>query len=371
MAKIQSIQTLRAGAALAVTFGHLEHEAASLPSANGFEPLLLDLTGAGVDLFFVISGFVMVYASRDLFQRRDAVTLFLSRRVFRIVPLYWLISTLFLIMLSTTHTMSSPIPTAVEVIKSYAFIPYVPHEGGAVQPIYKLGWTLNDEMFFYVVFAAALAFPMRQAVILVAAVFAGLVGLGIAINPPPGIVATWTNPIILDFTFGTFVALLYQSGVRLRVGSASVMILSGFAGFGVTSALALDAHGAFRPLVWGVPATLIFIGAVLLPSRVPAAGKAPLGLVSLGDASYAIYLLHPIVIRCLRVCLDKTHMSAEISPWIFIVTGMIMVIPAALAAHRWIERPAIRCLYRRFGTDQSDSIHLVPTSGAKRRVVGA
>ena len=157
MAQIRSIQALRAIAALLVTLGHLEHEAASLPAATtGYAPILVDLTGAGVDLFFVISGFVMVYASHDLFATPDAARRFLTRRIARIVPIYWLVTTLFLAIMAASHVLSSAPPTWSEIAKSYLFVPYMPHGGEVMQPVYKLGWTLNYEMFFYAVFALAL-----------------------------------------------------------------------------------------------------------------------------------------------------------------------------------------------------------------------
>ena len=350
MSQIRSIQVLRAAAALAVTFGHLEHEAASLPAAarTGFAPILLGLSGAGVDLFFVISGFVMVYASRDLFARPDAVRLFLARRIARIVPLYWLVTTLFLVTILAAHVLSSAPPTAAEIVKSYLFIPYEPHDGGAMQPVYKLGWTLNYEMAFYVAFSAALVLPARAAVLATALLFAGLVAVGAAVPFAAGVLAFWTNPIILEFVFGAALAIAFLEGARLGPAAAGLALLAGLAGFAATTVLGLEAHGAWRPLLWGVPAALIFAGAVLVPARLPS-GRGAGALVALGDASYAIYLLHPLIVRGLRLAFDKTHASVTASPWLFIALGLGLVVPLALAAHRWVERPSTRGLSRLFG----------------------
>ncbi len=188
MSQIGSIQALRAGAALVVTFGHLEHEAATLPAAvaSGFAPVLLDLTGAGVDLFFIISGFVMVHASRDLFGRSGAAPLFLARRLARIVPLYWMVTTLFLLTMLAAHVLSSAVPTAGEVVQSYLFVPYSPRVGGPMQPVYKLGWTLNYEMFFYLVFSVVLMLPARTAVLALVGFFVSLVAVGHVVQPQPG-----------------------------------------------------------------------------------------------------------------------------------------------------------------------------------------
>jgi exopolysaccharide production protein ExoZ len=114
MSQIRSIQVLRAVAALLVAFGHLQAESVTMAAAasSGYRPILLDLTGAGVDLFFIISGFVMVYASRDLFERAGGGQLFLRRRVARIVPLYWAVTTVFLLtMMVIPHALATAAPT--------------------------------------------------------------------------------------------------------------------------------------------------------------------------------------------------------------------------------------------------------------------
>jgi exopolysaccharide production protein ExoZ len=97
MSRLGTIQVLRALAALMVALGHLQHEALTLAAAktNGFSPVFLGLSGVGVDLFFVISGFVMVFGSRKLFGEPGAAATFMARRVARIVPLYWLMTSLF------------------------------------------------------------------------------------------------------------------------------------------------------------------------------------------------------------------------------------------------------------------------------------
>ncbi|WP_158811924.1 acyltransferase [Beijerinckia sp. L45] len=350
MAQIRSIQALRAGAALLVTLGHLEHEAASLPSASasGFAPILVDLTGAGVDLFFVISGFVMVYASHDLFARPQAARLFLTRRIARIVPIYWLVTSLFLVVMAGSHVLSSAAPTFGEIVKSYLFIPYLPQGGDMMQPVYKLGWTLNYEMFFYVVFTGTLVLPQRAAVAAIAAAFSALVALGLWLAPAPGVLAFWSHPIVLEFVLGAVVALAYRDGLRFPPVAAGGLLLAGLCGFAATTLLGLDAHGLLRPLLWGLPAALIFVGSVLSLARLPSWPVVG-WLVGLGDASYAIYLLHPLIVRGLRVGFDKTHASDVLSPWVFIALGLTLVVPLAMIVHRGIERPLTRRLSRLFG----------------------
>ncbi|MEW6436828.1 MAG: acyltransferase [Pseudomonadota bacterium] len=349
MPQIRSIQILRAAAALSVAFGHLQSESLSMPAAaaTNFKPILLDLTGAGVDLFFIISGFVMVYASRDLFESATGGRTFLRRRIARIVPLYWLTTTVFLLtMLLLPHALSSAPPTSLEIVKSYFFIPYAHPGAKDILPIYKLGWTLNYEMFFYVVFAVLIFLPMHRALSAIAALFLALVAMGALFSPSAGPFAFWTHPIILEFVMGAFLALMFLAGRRLSSWQALLLLLCGLAGFAATTISGFDAHGAWRPLLWGLPAVLIVAAAVL---RDAAHGSKPVlfgFFVLLGDASYALYLLHPLVIRALRLMWDRLGLSQAASPWLFVGLALLLIVPAAILVHLVFERPMTRHIQR-------------------------
>src|ERR1700756_2337701 len=138
-----SIQALRAVAALLVLAGHIstiliaEHKAASFP--------LFALGPFGVDLFFVISGFVMVYSSERLFGQPGAPFKFFARRLARIVPLYWAATSILV-------WFVVPYASTKAVLGSFLFAPHIPSEA----PLLFVGWTLIFEMFFYAVFAIAL-----------------------------------------------------------------------------------------------------------------------------------------------------------------------------------------------------------------------
>ena len=116
---------------------------------------------AGVDIFFVISGFIMVYASSRWFGSARAPRVFLAHRIARIVPLYWATMMVYLaVLLLTPWLLNSEYLAPHFVIASFLFIPAA-RPDGLVQPLYSLGWTLNYEMFFYALFAIAIAFPRR------------------------------------------------------------------------------------------------------------------------------------------------------------------------------------------------------------------
>ena len=146
------IQALRAVAALAVAFCHFEQMTLILFGVVPPKPATYFLQ-SGVDLFFVISGFVMVHASWDTFGGSGAPREFMVRRLLRIVPLYWATMTLAIFFETTPPSWS-------EVAQSYLFIPYQAPNGSHT-PIYSVGWTLNYEIFFYGLITVALLLPRQ------------------------------------------------------------------------------------------------------------------------------------------------------------------------------------------------------------------
>jgi exopolysaccharide production protein ExoZ len=149
----------------------------------------------------VISGFLMVYSCERLFGRPWASAQFFKRRLVRIVPLYWLATTGLVLLLA-------PFAGTKAVIASLLFWPYP--AGGA--PLLNVGWTLNIEMFFYLVFRVTLLAKSRVAVTAAVSIFL----LGFAwLGPTSGALAYFSNPIITEFVFGMIIALAYRADIRL------------------------------------------------------------------------------------------------------------------------------------------------------------
>ena len=332
-------------AAISIVFVHTLVEATTLPVPLSFRgtPILLDIAGAGVNVFFVISGFIMVYASQDLFGVSKSWLKFLRRRIARIVPLYWLMTTLFLVVLAVTpQALNDSKPTALEVLKSYVFIPYQHAGDDLIRPVYKLGWTLDYEMFFYVAFAALLFLPMRSTIFVLSSFFATFVILGIVLTPPPGPLAFWTNPIILEFVMGTFVALAFIDGWRLPPALALILLLVGLGSLALGAMEHLATDGPWRPVISGLPAAFIVAAAALRRESLSPASPTILttiGLVALGDASYAIYLAHPWLVRLSHLIWNRVHLSSHLSAWIFVGTVLLLVAPFGLLVHHSIEQP--------------------------------
>jgi peptidoglycan/LPS O-acetylase OafA/YrhL len=341
VSKLLEIQWLRGLAALSVAMLHAQHDAVALAARGGkaFAPLDGFAWAAGVDVFFVVSGFVMVHASRGLFGAAGARADFLSRRLARIVPLYWTVTTLYLgLALWASGLLNSAVLQPWLVIASYLFVP-LERPDGTVQPLYSLGWTLNYEMFFYALFALTVVWPRRRAVWALLGLMGGLVVLGRLVTLPAPL-AFWTDPIILEFAFGLALGALKAEGVRLNRPIRVALVIAGVALLALNPIPAAEAGGWARPLAWGLPAALLVAAAALGGDHAGSTHRtARLGGV-VGDASYALYLVHPFVIRACGAIASQTGWGAVVGPWGFVAVSLVLAVVASLVVYRWFERPA-------------------------------
>jgi peptidoglycan/LPS O-acetylase OafA/YrhL len=351
------IQILRGFAALMVAWHHSRHEAQLLAQRGGLtlDPGTLLPWWGGVDLFFVISGFVIVLASGRMVGSPGGRVRFLAHRIARVVPLYWLVSFLYLALALTRPDFLGEAAALVHdpaaLVASFLFWPAA-RPDGTVQPLYGLGWTLNYEAFFYVLFAAGLGLGRRGAVAWLVAALALLVTAGTVRPDLPLPLLFWANPIVLEFAAGAGLALAYQSGLQpaapLRTGLAGLGLLGLILAARLLADLG-DADGFLRPLLVGVPATLL-VASALGPgrdaaqvARLPASIRV---LVTLGDASYALYLVHPFALRLVREILVRTGAVPALHPSGGMVLMLAASIAAALVVHRFVERPLTRRIRR-------------------------
>ncbi len=298
--ELQTVQALRAAACLLVVLYHglsQAFPATAVSWPNG---------SAGVDLFFVISGFVMVTASDRLCARPDGWRVFLRRRLLRIVPLYWTLTAAKLCVVFAAPALAAHTrPAAWNIAASFLFLPAA-DATGQIRPVLPVGWTLNFEMLFYALFALALAMH-RRPLALVAPILAALALLGFWRRPDWPALGFLANGMVLEFAFGMAAGEAWRRGRLPQSRGIALLAL------GALALLIVPLTGPFRFLSWGLPALLVLIGALALESRV----AVPRWLVASGDASYATYLSHPFVVAAL----------ARLGPLLPLVA-----LPASLAA---------------------------------------
>lgn len=343
-AEFQSVQALRAvGVILVVIFHSLGmwterviHNPAHPYWQNG---------SAGVDLFFVISGFVMVVATRSLTTQPDGWWIFVKRRVRRIVPLYWGLTSLKLCaMLLIPAMMLHTAPGIANIVCSYLFIP-ARTLGGTIHPVLPVGWTLNYEMLFYTLFALALFLQAGLLRFLVPVLVSlAIVGLIRADDWPA--FTTLADEIVLEFLFGICAAFAILRGWRLTLpvalavlALASVALLTDPLGpvIGV-------AHGFgrqdLRTITFGIPALAIVFASASIEGW--ARRILPRVVLVTGDASYSIYLAHGFALPVVGILLAHLHPPAAHTALAAVGLGMAGSLIAGFMTYRVIERPLLK-----------------------------
>jgi exopolysaccharide production protein ExoZ len=328
--KLFALQLLRAVAATGVVIAHVRYDFLRHLGLPDGLPGMLNAGSAGVDLFFVISGFVMVYSSESLFGRDRAAAIFLARRIARIVPLYWLMTAAMIAYVAARGFAASDASPAHAALSLF-FIPY-PRPSGEMSPVYGVGWTLNYEMFFYAVFALCLGARREITVGRVAVALAALAVAGWLLPGLPGALAYWADPIVLEFVLGMILALAYRRGARLPVWASAPLAIAALA----LILLYNDAGTALLPrwLGFGLPAAMVVAALALVERDIAIAW-----IDRIGDASYALYLCHPVVVAAGRMLSLRGYLVPAALPWVYLCGVVAVSIGVALLLHRFVEAP--------------------------------
>lgn len=341
--KLLGVQYLRAVAALMVAYLHLT---AQIPQyAHSLElppPFSTSRLMGGVDIFFVISGFIMMVTSIGSRPMEFAI-----RRIVRIVPLYWIL-TLLLAMLFflAPATFRTTVVRPEFVLKSLLFIPYPkPGISDDLGPVLIPGWTLNLEMYFYLLFTLVLLLPRRFRLGTMALALGSIVVLSEALDStaPPSILGFYGTPRVLEFLLGMLIADQYmRRGLSLPKIICWILIIGGAGLLLLALPPAYATRESTLALASMFPAGAILLGVVGLETD---AGVRYHRLAALlGDSSYSIYLTHVFSLGLLRVIWPRVigNNSAPGAAAAFAIVSMFVVCTVAVLTYRLIERPLLR-----------------------------
>ena len=326
--RFYGVEVLRFMAAAMVVFTHSTFYA---HERNDPAVLVWHFGEAGVDIFFVISGFVIVIASR---RSGDWVSAgyFASRRFLRIIPMYWLATSLNIAILIAMPSLvlHSGLDWG-QIARSYLLIPDV-NSDGRIEPLLGVAWTLYFETFFYVVFGLALLLRVSPFAF-VPAVLAVFVAMSFFKTADWPALAVYANPIVLEFLAGMAIAANIQ---RLQVGRAAAYSL--LLGGAVLLLVLGEVHGELPPIIYrGLPSVLIVAGMVAAEKFID---WSRLGwLIYLGGASYAIYLFHPLIGPVGPVVVSRLGIT---NGALSILLSLLLAISIPTALHAVIERPLMR-----------------------------
>ena len=293
---------------------------------------------AGVDLFFVLSGFIITLTNLKNVGRPTAVPGYLARRLWRIYPVYWV--TMVLAAAIAAGVMNWPVFTLGWENRWANWLTLAPT--GQPNQYVPPAWTLTFEVMFYLAFAGVLVVPGRIGKVVLVA-WAGAVLVAVPFHVDSLILGTALSPFVLEFLGGCLVAHRVANGattwgrpavvagIGLAVGSTVYLAILG------DPEWVLNAAGP-RVLLFGPAAVLIVYGVV---ARERSGGRlSPAWLRAVGDASYSIYLWHGVVgpVAIVYGCL-MPHSKLPHLGWLAIT--LAACVGGGIVLHRLVERPLL------------------------------
>lgn len=322
------VQALRFVAALMVVVTH-----STLYVSERLNPSL-GVWGAGasgVEIFFVISGFVMVATSHSYLDAGGWLK-FAKRRIVRIVPMYWIATSIkaAISIVSVNLVLHSQFaPDAA--LKSLFFIPYQ-NELGRVEPLLGVGWTLNFEMMFYLLFTIALALRANPVKLIGPILILAAVLWPFSPKDMPA-VSFYLSPIVLNFLSGMIIA---QWAMRNPVCRPMLALPAAVIGF--TILVGREAVPLFStPIALWIGATALIAAVVNLEPILK--NIIPRWLVTLGAASYALYLFHPLIAPAVPTALKQIGV---VQPLLAVSICIIVAVLCSLLIFFYLEKPLTR-----------------------------
>jgi exopolysaccharide production protein ExoZ len=326
--KLLNLQALRGCACLLVLFSHITLYEGRVAEVVVLPNWLFKMGSAGVDLFFVISGYIMLSLGDGGSSGLKVSLNFILRRMARIYPLYWVFTAIVITILIffPESIYRSGDQAAFNYFKSFFLIP----DTNPSPPVGQ-GWSLVHEMYFYLTFTIILLFPSktRKYLWILWLLFLATYVVG-SISTKDPFIRIASSPLTFEFIFGCFAAYLHKSGFS-RFGSiAFVLGVLGLLFFG-------HQYGPWRFLLVGVPAFLIVYGAIAMEL-----GKGvvfPPWLQRTGDASYSIYLSHILVLGAVAKLWKRLPEFGILSNILLIAVMLAATTAFGFAVMNYVELP--------------------------------
>ncbi|HEY4292107.1 acyltransferase [Luteibacter sp.] len=342
--RYRNVQGLRAIAALMVFCSHLFWDIVPM-RAHWARPFVTAYGRSGVDIFFVISGFIIYHAAKrsaaqvEIVGRGRAACEFAMKRVIRIYPLYWTVFAAAAIIM-----VWAPLPVSMPRQPQFDLLILIDSIPNFRVPA---AWTLAFEVYFYAMTAISiLIFPSRifTGLHIWFAVIAGVILVSTISGVPAPLDYTFA-PILLEFLLGVGVGFLIDRGEhRLPVTALCIGVVCFAAGNHHLDPYAGGAAMSYlaRLVCWGFPGALIVYGVIALEVR--GSWIMPRALQYLGDASYSLYLWHAVVFY--GVAALFVHFG-----WVGVVKSTLLTLIMAaigfgigLLSYHFIEKPSLRVL---------------------------
>lgn len=344
MRKLDSLQLGRAAAVVSVLFFHVT--GLSLEYQNGcFYDPWVEVLRAGVDIFFVISGVVMVVTTFPRLEHSGTGKRFLIHRISRIYPPYLFLTTLLTVFMVVRPNAAINSHTGgVDLFSSYTLWPAV--KG---LPLVQVGWSLSYEMMFYLVFFCMIIFVTKawlpRALILWSLAIVA-VRAAIALDSSGTLVRVFPratflfSPYVLEFVAGCFIGLAFLK-IKFVAGRTSVIVAAVLFTLeaAVFQAINFDGNSGviLRVVLFGPPAALLVYGLLAWQGETGTL-KVPRWVIRCGDMSYSIYLVHLLVVHFAYRYTWRVFNHPGVRP-LFMVVAAAVALGASVVFYRLVEKP--------------------------------
>lgn len=356
-AKIESLQVLRGLAASMVVLHHTIRAVLLFSSSRHADatmtvPWAADWLAIGVDIFFVLSGFIMVYISPPYLAGKKPLYDFAAMRLIRIYPLYLAATVLLLILQTVSFALYTGAGFNLNFRRIFSALLLYPtyNEKGLVQPVLGVGWTLSYEVLFYTICLIAIAFSRKikfEFTVIMLIVLAHLLSY-MGNSNYNALESFLHNRIMFEFILGCFIAVSLNNGLLQRLPTFGLAITFVFL---LLISFSTHSNSDNRFISWGLTSAAL----VLFLVRVEQRGFRywPKLLDRLGEASYSIYIFHTLILYLILVPLMEHLRLNPNGFWRLTVLVVIMCMvnmAAAWMIHAIFESPVLVSLtagYRR------------------------
>jgi len=345
--QIYSIQLLRAIAVSLVAYAHAIDlvEYLKINSVQASYQYLQNFGAIGVDIFFIISGFIMVYVSSNI-DNFSKIKGFFKKRIIRLYALYIPVT---LVLIFYKH------PDVPTVLKNILLLPLFDSGTNFILPSLNVAWTLSFELFFYMIFTISLIIHKKKHNIVAIIILLSLVLLGIFMHPKEVHFVFLTNPIFIEFVFGIILGIIYMNKIKipftiniLLLIAAIVQIIhlinNGYANISEAN-FTLDGSGSLlRVYLWGIPSFLLVTSIIFLSQYQNTLSNFKFTFIKkmftlVGDASYSIYLIHTLFFSAMIHFngLFINFQNGDILIFIFLISSIIV----GCLMYTFIENPLL------------------------------
>jgi len=337
---ILSIQYLRGVAALLVVLSHIAWK--NIQAGGDTLHWWHEAGQFGVDIFFIISGFIMVYITQNMHQQPDGVKNFIKKRFVRIVPLYWFYTLVALGIFILIPERVNSAEGDTQILKSLFLLPLSSSQNYLV----GVGWTLHFEFLFYILFAFGLLFNrfIGNIIVILTILFSVYYASFISMEGMSYIAYSFLNDIFFEFALGMLLFHIVNNLRRFHIGFSFLSIAIGLLEF-----YYLHTGGSFtgvHHIDTGMSAFLICFGVITLEYFL--LKKEIKLLTKIGDSSYSLYLLHPFVLVAVVMVNDKFQDVIPQNQTFLIVMMLVFSLISAYISHLYIEKNLIKLTKRFF-----------------------